>query len=119
MHGAGGTVASRYRVYNYHALSAGHSGKIPVLTFDYRGFGCCVGSPSEEGLITDDLDVIDWAVKGAGVHPSRILIFRQSMGTAVCIAVSKHLALLPQPVLFVSTILVAPFVDMATLVSAI
>jgi abhydrolase domain-containing protein 12 len=53
----------------------------------------------------------------AGIPPSRILIFAQSMGTAVSIAVSQHLALQSPPVVFAGTILVAPFVDIGTLVA--
>lgn len=117
MHGAGGTVGSGYRVPNYRALSAGQPGKIHVLTFDYRGFGRSTGSPSESGLILDALTVIDWAMKVAGIPPSRILIFGQSMGTAVSIAVSEQLALQSPPVIFAGTVLVAPFVDCAMLVS--
>ncbi|KAJ5717104.1 hypothetical protein N7488_002750 [Penicillium malachiteum] len=101
----------------YRALSAGSPEKIHVLTFDYRGFGKSTGSPSETGLIMDALDVIDWAMHVAGIPPSRILIFAQSMGTAVSIAVSNHLALQDPPVVFAGTVLVAPFVDVATLVS--
>jgi abhydrolase domain-containing protein 12 len=115
MHGAGGTVGSGYRVPNYRALSAGQPGKIHVLTFDYRGFGRSTGSPSESGLIVDALAVVDWAMNVAGIPPSRILIFGQSMGTAVSIAVSKHLALQSPPVVFAGTVLVAPFADVATL----
>jgi abhydrolase domain-containing protein 12 len=117
MHGAGGTVASGYRVPNYRALSAGNPGKIHVLTFDYRGFGKSTGSPSETGLIIDALAVVDWAMNVAGIPPSQILIFGQSMGTAVSIAVSKHLAVQDPPIVFAGTVLVAPFVDVATLVS--
>ncbi|KAJ5918150.1 hypothetical protein N7454_010525 [Penicillium verhagenii] len=43
--------------------------------------------------------------------------FAQSMGTAVNIAVSKHFALQNPPVVFAGSVLVAPFVDVATLVS--
>ncbi|KAJ5316806.1 hypothetical protein PENANT_c016G05089 [Penicillium antarcticum] len=110
MHGAGGTVASGYRVPNYHALSAGNPNKIHVLTFDYRGFGKSTGSPSETGLIIDALSAIDWATNIAGIPPSPILIFAQSMGTAVSIAVSKHLAIQDPPVVFAGTILTAPFI---------
>jgi abhydrolase domain-containing protein 12 len=117
MHGAGGTVASGYRVPNYRALSAGDPNKIHVLTFDYRGFGKSTGSPSETGLTIDALAVVDWAMNVAGIPPSRILIFAQSMGTAVSTATSKHLAAQDPPVVFAGTILVAPFVDVATLVS--
>ncbi|KAL8829673.1 MAG: hypothetical protein Q9191_001882 [Dirinaria sp. TL-2023a] len=116
-HGAAGTVGSGYRVPNYRALSAGNPNKIHVLTFDYRGFGRSPGTPSERGLILDALAVVDWATHVAGVPSSRILIFGQSLGTAVSLAVSEHFALQSPPVIFAGTVLVAPFLDVATLVS--
>ena len=117
MHGAGGTLASGYRVPKYRALSAGHPRKIHVLTFDYRGFGKSTGSPSEAGLLEDALVVVDWAMNVTGIPPSRILVLGKSMGTAVSIAVSKHLALQGPPIIFAGMVLVVPFVDVATLVS--
>ncbi|PWY87373.1 abhydrolase domain-containing protein [Aspergillus heteromorphus CBS 117.55] len=117
LHGAGGTVGSGYRVPNYRALSAGQPDKIHVVTFDYRGFGRSPGQPSEAGLVDDARAVVDWARTVAGIPPSRILLFGQSMGTAVSLAVSRHLALQSPPVVFAGTVLVAPFVDVATLVS--
>ena len=117
MHGAAGTVGSGYRVPNYRALSAGQPGKIHVLTFDYRGFGRSSGSPTESGMLLDALTVVDWAMNVAGIPPSRILIFGQSLGTAVSIAISEHFAMQSPPVIFTGTVLVAPFVDVATLVS--
>lgn len=53
----------------------------------------------------------------AGIPPSRNIISGQSKDTAVSIAVSKHLALQSPPVVFAGTVLVAPFVDVATFVS--
>ena len=117
IHGAGGTVGSGYRVPNYRALSAGQAEKIHVLTFDYQGFGRSQGTPSERGLCSDAIAVVEWAMKAAGIPPSRILIFSQSLGTAVSLAVSKHFAMQSRPVVFAGIILVAPFVDVATLVS--
>ncbi|KAL8957643.1 MAG: hypothetical protein Q9193_005137 [Seirophora villosa] len=117
MHGAAGTVGSGYRVPNYRALTAGQPRKIHVLTFDYRGFGHSSGVPSERGLILDAISVVEWAVNTAGIPPSRILIFGQSIGTAVSLAVSEHFALRSPPAVFAGTILVAPFVDVATLVA--
>ncbi|KAL9136862.1 MAG: hypothetical protein Q9175_001935 [Cornicularia normoerica] len=117
MHGAGGTVGSGYRIPNYRALSAGQPKTIHVLTFDYRGFGRSCGTPSECGLRLDAIAVVDWATKVVGIPPSRILIFSQSLGTAVSLAVSEHFALQSPPVVFAGTILVAPFVDVATLVA--
>lgn len=116
-HGAAGTVGSGYRTQNYRALSAGSPGKIHVLTFDYRGFGRSKGVPSEDGLISDAISVVDWATKIAGIPPSRILIFGQSIGTAVSLAVSEHFSLQSPPVFFGGIILVAPFVDIGTLVA--
>jgi abhydrolase domain-containing protein 12 len=117
-HGAAGTVGSGYRVPNYHALSAGQPGKIHVLTFDYRGFGRSTGTPSEDGILLDAHAVIDWAMNVAGIPPSRILVFAQSMGTAVSVAISNYFALKSPPVVFAGTVLVAPFIDAATLASS-
>lgn len=117
MHGAGGTVGSGYRVPNYRAVSAGQPKTIHVLTFDYGGFGRSRGTPSERGLCLDAIAVIDWATKVAGIPPSRIFIFSQSIGTAVSLAISDHFALQSPPVVFTGTILVAPFVDVPTLVA--
>ncbi|KAJ0419546.1 Alpha/Beta hydrolase protein [Aspergillus carlsbadensis] len=116
-HGAAGTVGSGYRVPNYRALSAGHPGKIHVLAFDYRGFGRSKGAPSEEGLIADSLAVVDWAMRVAGIPASRIILFGQSMGTAAGLAVSHHFAAQSPPTIFAGTVLVAPFVNVPTLVS--
>ncbi|KAK6345344.1 hypothetical protein TWF718_007262 [Orbilia javanica] len=116
-HGAGGTVGSGYRVPNYRALSAGGPDKIHVLTFDYRGFGRSTGSPSERGIILDGVAVVDWATRVAGIPPERILIFCQSMGTAVTSAVINHFALESPPKIFAGTVFVAPFVDVPTLVA--
>ena len=115
-HGAGGTVGSGQRVPNYRALSAGQAEQIHVLTFDYRGFGRSSGTPSERGLCLDAIAVVEWAMSVAGVPPSRILLFGQSLGTAVDLAVSEHFALQSPPIVFAGSILVAPFIDMATIV---
>jgi len=117
MHGAAGTVGSGYRVPNYRALSAGQPQKIHVLTFDYRGFGRSRGTPSERGLFTDAISVVDWAVNVTGIPSSRILIFGQSLGTAVSLAVSEHFGLQSPPVIFAGAVLVAPFADVATLMA--
>jgi len=117
MHGAAGTVGSGYRTPNYRALSAGQPDKIHVLTFDYRGFGRSTGSPSEQGLILDAIAVVEWALHVAEIPPSRILIFSQSLGTAVNTAVAEHYARQETSVVFAGHILVAPFVDVASLLS--
>ena len=116
-HGAVGTVGSGYRVPNYRALSARDPNAIHVLTFDYRGFGHSQGTPSEQGLIEDAITVVDWAINVAGISPSQTIIFGQSLGTAVTLAVAEHFSLWSTSIEFAGIILVAPFVDVATLVA--
>ena len=117
MHGAGGTVGSGYRVPNYRALSAGDPDKIHVLTFDYHGFGRSPGVPSERGVILDAIAVVEWALNVAEIPPSRIVIFGQSLGTAVNTAIAEHYAQRSTPIVFAGHVLVASFVDAPTLVS--
>ncbi|KAI9695400.1 MAG: hypothetical protein M1820_008655 [Bogoriella megaspora] len=117
MHGAAGTVGSGYRVPNYRALSAGDPENSHVLTFDYGGFGYSKGQPSEKNLCLDAIAIVEWALNVAKIPPSRILIFGQSLGTAVNIAVAEHFASKLPPVVFAGHLLVAPFVDVATLMA--
>ena len=88
------------------------------MTFDYRGFGRSKGStPSERSISRDAIAVADWAINVAGIPPARILIFGQSLGTAVSLATLEYFALQSPPVVFAGTVLVAPFVDVPTLVA--
>jgi len=116
-HGAGGNMGSGYRVPNYRALAVGSPDKIHVLTFDYRGFGKTPGVPTEDGIIQDAVAVVDWALNVANIPPSRILIFGQSLGTAVNMAVAEHFATQREPVIFAGHIMIAPFVDVPALVT--
>jgi len=116
-HGAGGNMGSGYRIPNYRALAAGNPDKIHVLTFDYRGFGKTPGVPTEKALIQDAIAVVDWAINVASIPPSRILIFGQSLGTAVNMAVAESFSSRDKPVIFAGHILIAPFVDVPTLVT--
>lgn len=88
-----------------------------VLTFDYRGSGRTPGTPSGRGIILDAISVVEWALNDAKIPPSRILIFSQPLGTAVNIAIAEHYAMQNPPTVFAGHILVAPFVDVPTLVS--
>lgn len=116
-HGAGGNMGSGYRIPNYRALSADDPDKVHVLTFDYRGFGKTPGVPTEECLIQDAIAVVEWALNVVNIPPSRILIIGQSLGTAVNMAVAEHFASRDEAVIFAGHILIAPFVDVPTLVA--
>ncbi|KAK4149489.1 hypothetical protein C8A00DRAFT_46910 [Chaetomidium leptoderma] len=115
LHGAAGTLGSGWRPPSYRAMYAGAPDKIHTVAIDYRGFGSSTGAPSEQGLLTDALTLAGWAMQEAGIPPSRIVIFGQSLGTAVGISLAHHLATRPDPTLFAGIVLVAPFADVELL----
>jgi abhydrolase domain-containing protein 12 len=114
-HGAAGTLGSGWRPPSYRAMSAFAPDKIHTVAIDYRGYGSSTGTPSEQGLLRDAITVAEWAMWEANIPPSRIVIFGQSLGTAVSIALAHHFALQPNPILFSGMVLVAPFADVELL----
>ncbi|KAK5215323.1 hypothetical protein LTR96_011555 [Exophiala xenobiotica] len=99
LHGAAGTLASGWRPQSYRALSSVLT-EVHVPAIDYRGFGHSTGTPIEQGLLTDALTLATFAMGSVGLPPDRIVIFGQSLGTAVALELAHHLALQPRPVLF-------------------
>ena len=67
-------------------------------------------------MINDGIAVVDWAIKVARIPPERIVIFGQSLGTAVATAVAEHYVLETQ-LEFAGIILVAGFSDIPTLMT--
>lgn len=66
---------------------------VHVFAIDYRGFGVSTGSPTEEGVITDGVSLLNFLTAGPlKVPPSRIAIMGQSLGTAVTAAVAERFA---------------------------
>ncbi|KAF2183112.1 alpha/beta-hydrolase [Zopfia rhizophila CBS 207.26] len=114
LHGAAGTLGSGWRPQSYRAISAA-APSVHILAIDYRGFGPSTGWPSEAGLLTDALTLANFAMNTAGIPPERIVIFAQSLGTAVSISLAHHLALQSPPTLFAGIVLVAPFADVELL----
>lgn len=114
LHGAGGTLGSGHRPASYRAASAGAPDRIHIVAIDYRGFGLSTGTPSEDGLLTDATTLVKWAIS-QGIAPHRIIIWGQSLGTAVATSLVHHMALRHEPVLFSGLVLVAPFADMPSL----
>lgn len=118
LHGAAGTLGSGYRPPSYRALYSGASDKIHIAAIDYRGFGKSTGTPSENGLLTDALTLANWAINVARVPPSRIVLFGQSLGTAVSISLAHHYAMTSPPTLFAGMVFVAPFADVESLTAS-
>ena len=108
-----------------------------MLTIDYRGFGKSTGSPTEAGLITDGVALVNWVLHVAKIRPERIVILGQSLGTAVAAAVALEFANpghvkeeegdrkkpllqsgisdVTHPATFAGIIIVAPFYDLPSL----
>ena len=114
-HGAAGTLGSGWRPQSYRAMYAAAPDRIHVVAIDYRGFGTSTGSPSEEGLLNDGLALVNWVINEAGIPPSRIILFGQSIGTAVATAVAYHSAMKPAPTLFAGMVLANPFASVKDL----
>lgn len=116
LHGAAGTLASGWRPPSYRAMSALDPDKIHTVAIDYRGFGTSTGTPSEPGLLNDALALANWAMEVAGIPPSRIVLFSQSLGTAVAVSLVHHLATrVANPIFFSGMVLVAPLADVEEL----
>lgn len=113
-HGAAGTLASGWRPQSYRAISAA-APNVHILAIDYRGFGTSSGWPSEAGLLTDALTLANFAMNTAEIPPERIVIFGQSLGTAVSINLAHHFGLQSPPTLFTGMVLVAPFANVELL----
>ncbi|OJJ44617.1 hypothetical protein ASPZODRAFT_2111388 [Penicilliopsis zonata CBS 506.65] len=101
---------------------------VHVFTIDYRGFGLSTGSPTEEGLITDGVSLLNFLTSSPlNVPPSRIAIIGQSLGTAVSAAVTERFYFghpdptLIQPAIsdpepFAGVVLVASFSKISSLI---
>ena len=67
------------------------SDPVHVFAVDYRGFGVSTGSPTEEGVITDAISLINLLTSAPlNIPPSRIVIVGQSLGTAISAAVAER-----------------------------
>jgi uncharacterized protein len=97
----GNAGASDLRVERFKWLIADGTG---LLALSYRGFGGSTGRPSEDGLIRDARAAYDFA--RAQSPANRIVLFGESLGTAVAIALAAE-----RPI--AALILDAPFTSAA------
>ncbi|PMD52445.1 alpha/beta-hydrolase [Hyaloscypha bicolor E] len=114
-HGNAGTVAQAWRTDSYRALSDGSTSSIHILAIDYRGFGYSTGFPTEDGVITDGVAAVDWALQVAKVPSDRIVILGQSLGTGVTAGVVERFA--KRGIDFAGVVLVAGFTSMPNLLT--
>ena len=103
-HGNGGSL--RLRVDRFQKLVANGFG---LLALSYRGYGGSTGSPNERGLIEDARAAYAYAAER---YPDRIVLWGESLGTAVAIALAAE-----KPVS--KLILDAPFTSAADIAAAV
>lgn len=61
-----------------------------VFVAEYRGYGGCPGSPSEDGLLRDARAAIHAACARTGAAPGDVVLFGRSLGTGVASAMAAE-----------------------------
>lgn len=59
---------------------------VNVFLFDYRGFGQSEGTPTLDGLHLDTLAAFETVFSLAGVDPTRVAVFGQSLGGSIAVS---------------------------------
>ena len=79
-HGNAGNISDRVtKAELLHRLG------LSVLLFDYRGYGTSGGRPSEKGTYRDAEAAWRWLTAARRVPPERIVLYGESLGTAVAV----------------------------------
>ncbi len=84
---------------------------VDTLLFDYRGFGSSEGSPDEEGTYRDARAAYRWLV-ARGVSPERIVLFGESLGSAVALQLALEVEVL-------ALVLESPFASIPEMARAV
>ena len=63
-------------------------GERAVLLVNYRGYGASGGRPGEPALISDALEIFDWAQKRDDIDRERIAVHGRSLGSGVAVQVA-------------------------------
>jgi fermentation-respiration switch protein FrsA (DUF1100 family) len=65
-------------------------GERAVLLMNYRGYGASEGKPGERALVSDALEIFDWASKRGDIDAARIALHGRSLGTGVAVQVAAE-----------------------------
>jgi fermentation-respiration switch protein FrsA (DUF1100 family) len=58
------------------------------LFVNYRGYGASAGSPGEKALVSDGMEIFDWAAARTDLDKTRMAIHGRSLGTGVAVQVA-------------------------------
>lgn len=94
---------ARYTILFYHGNAGNmshrldkilllHKMQLNVLIIDYRGYGLSSGSPTEPGIYRDGQCAYDYLTKERKIKPENILVFGESLGSAVAINLTSQQA---------------------------
>ena len=59
-----------------------------VLLMNYRGYGRSAGRPGEKALVSDGIELYDWAARRPDIDSQRIAVHGRSLGTGVAVHVA-------------------------------
>ena len=82
-HGNAGNLEDRGEKFRFLADQ-----KHSVLLASYRGYGSNPGKPTEKDLINDSNLVLEWLLKEEGISSKDLILFGESLGSAVAVAVA-------------------------------
>lgn len=82
-HGNAGHIESRGYRFQF-LVDQGYS----VFLVSYRGYGNNLGQPTEKNLISDSALALEWLFKQEGISPEKIILFGESLGTGVAVALA-------------------------------
>ncbi len=85
-HGNAGNMS--FRNDNFRALFFACGAN--VVAVEYRGFGLSEGSPSEELLRSDAVQVLDWLARRDDLDQSRLFVLGRSIGGAVALHLAQE-----------------------------
>jgi len=87
LHGNAGNISHRFEKYAiFHQMG------LDIFALDYRGYGNSEGKPTEAGLYLDARTAYRYLVEQRGLDPHKLLVYGESLGTAVAVDLLSQLA---------------------------
>jgi hypothetical protein len=104
LHGNGGNLLNRAgRIQQFAALGWG------VVMLEWRGYGGNPGKPGEQGLLRDGRAALA-AIAAAGIPAGRIVLWGESLGAGIAVALAAE-----QPAAIAAVLLESPYTSMLAL----